>query len=128
MTDPVILDTDVVIDYLRSKPAAIAFVDGLASKPMLSVITVAELYRGVRDGQERVDLDDLVAQSRVLLLDLPAAVAGGLYQRQYGKSHGVGLADAMIAAVAEQHGSTLVTLNLKHFPMLSDVVIPYVKP
>jgi len=53
MTDPVMLDTDIVIDYLRNLPDAIAFIQSLPSAPMLSVITVAELYRGVRDGKER---------------------------------------------------------------------------
>jgi hypothetical protein len=128
MTDPVLLDTDVVIDYLRNRPAAITFVESLPSKPLLSVITVAELYRGVRDGKERTELDHLIANSRVLLLDLPAAVAGALHQRQFGKSHGVGFADAMISAIALQHNLTLITLNKKHFPTLTDLVVPYLKP
>ena len=128
MTDPVVLDTDVVIDYLRNRPAAVAFVQGLPSPPMLTVITVAELYRGVRDGKERVDLDDLIARSTVLPLELSAAINGGLYLRQYAKSHGVGFADGVTAAMAQQHGRTLVTLNGKHFPMLTDVFVPYTKP
>lgn len=35
------------------------------------------------------------------------------------------LADALIAATAEFHGAWLVTLNVKHFPMLDDVMVPY---
>jgi predicted nucleic acid-binding protein len=46
---------------------------------------------------------------------------------RYGKSHGVGLVDALIAATAKLHGYRLVTLNKKHFPMLDNVLIPYQK-
>jgi predicted nucleic acid-binding protein len=34
------------------------------------------------------------------------------------------LIDALIAATAEQENARLVTLNRKHFPMLSDVLVP----
>jgi predicted nucleic acid-binding protein len=51
-----------------------------------------------------------------------------LFRRDYGKSHGVGLADALIAASAEMRGAVLVTLNRKHFPMLPTVIVPYQKP
>ena len=50
-----------------------------------------------------------------------------MHRREYGKSHGVGLADALIAATAEVVGAQLVTLNKKHFPMLDDVYVPYTK-
>jgi predicted nucleic acid-binding protein len=43
------------------------------------------------------------------------------------KSHNVGLADALIAATAESRQAALVTLNIKHFPMLANVVVPYQK-
>ena len=43
----------------------------------------------------------------------------------YGKSHGTELTDALIAASAEAVGARLVTHNTRHFPMLSNVHIPY---
>ncbi len=52
---------------------------------------------------------------------------GGLYRRDYGPSHGVGLADALIAATAELHQAKFVTLNARHFPMV-EVEVPYSKP
>ncbi|MFZ3115096.1 MAG: PIN domain-containing protein [Syntrophales bacterium] len=50
----------------------------------------------------------------------------GLYRRQYGPSHGVGLADALIAATAEANDAKVATLNKTHFPMI-EVVVPYRK-
>lgn len=55
-------------------------------------------------------------------------IAGEDGGRQYGPSHGTGLADALIASTVAAVGATLATLNRRHFPMLNDVLVPYVKP
>ena len=120
-----LLDTNVAIDHLRGRPPAVAFLGGLVGRPMTSVVVVAELYAGVREGPERARLETFLAGLVVLPLTADVARAGGLFRRQYGKSHNVGLEDALIAATAEAAGATLVTLNRKHFPMPIDVMVPY---
>ena len=127
MAERLLIDTDVLVDYLRGYPAAVTWLEGLSDAPLLSSITVAELYAGVRDGEERTALDAFMLACEILPLDEQIAVKGGLFRRDYGKSHGVGLADALIAASAETHQATLVSLNSKHFPMLADIVSPYRK-
>lgn len=123
-----VLDTDVLIDYLRARPEAVTYIESLTEPLSMSAITVAELYAGVRDGAERAALEAFIRVFLILPINLEIAVKGGLYRRDYSKSHSVGLADALIAATAEQHQATLVTLNNKHFPMLNNVVVPYQKP
>jgi predicted nucleic acid-binding protein len=127
VADRLLIDTDVLVDYLRGYPAAVAWLEGLSDAPLLSSITVAELYAGVRDGEERTALDAFMLACEILPLDEQIAVKGGLFRRDYGKSHGVGLADALIAASAETHHAILVSLNSKHFPMLAEIVSPYRK-
>ncbi|MCS5691687.1 type II toxin-antitoxin system VapC family toxin [Cyanobium sp. FGCU-6] len=122
-----VVDTDVLIDYLRDHSQAVAFLESCEQPLATSVITVAELYAGVRDGEERQRLDAFVAAFEVLPLDCQPAQRAGLWRRQYGPSHGTGLADALIAASAEAAGATLVTLNRRHFPMLAEVFVPYAK-
>ncbi len=56
---PVLIDTDVLIDYLRARQEAVDYVDNLSGPLFLSVITVAELYAGVRNETERMTLDTL---------------------------------------------------------------------
>jgi len=127
MAAPFLIDTDVAIDYLRGNADAIAYIEGLSGNNFISAITVAELYAGVRDGAERTALESFIRAFQVVEIESGTAEQGGLYRRDFGKSHGVGLADALIAACAEARGATLVTLNAKHFPMLP-AHVPYHKP
>jgi predicted nucleic acid-binding protein len=122
---PLLFDTDVLIDYLRGRTEAVEYIDTLSVPLFVSVITVAELYAGVRDGAERMQLDTFVSAFGIIPLDHDIAITGGLYRRDYGKRHGTGLADALIAATGTTRGFTLVTLNKKHFPMVTTLVVPY---
>ncbi len=127
MAERLLLDTDVLIDFSRRHPQAVAFLRGLRQPVVISAITVAEMYAGVRDGKERDDLDTFVTASIVVEIDAQIAERGGLLLRQYGKSHGIGFADAVIAATAQIDRARLITLNQKHFPMFADLLVPYTK-
>ena len=124
---PLVLDTDVLIDYLRDRAEAVSYVESLRPAPLISAGSIAELYGGVRDGEERARLDQFVRESMILPIDEAIAARGGLYRRDYGKTHGIGLIDALIAATAERQQATLVTLNRKHNPMVADLLVPYRK-
>ncbi len=127
MEDIILLDSDVLIDYLRNRPEAVGYLESLPQPPIVSAVTAAELYAGVCEGRERKILDELIRNSTIIPITEKIAVSGGLYRRDYIKSYGVGLADAIIAATAEAESATLVTLNKKHFPMLAKVFVPYQK-
>ena len=122
-----LIDTDVLIDYLRDRTQAVTYLESLRPPLLVSAVSVAELYAGVRDGDERATLDQFVGSFQVVAMDQVIAVRAGLIRRDFGKSHGTGLADAIIAATAEAHHAELVTLNKKHFQMLENVVVPYQK-
>lgn len=121
----VLLDTDVLIEFLRGRPQARAYFDELNAKPLISSITVGELYSGVRNELEEEELRGFLRAFEAVPLSKQIAEVGGFYKRDFGPSHGVGLADAMIAGTARIRGVPLVTFNLKHFPMLDDVTAPY---
>lgn len=67
--DLLAVDTDVLIDYLRDPPEAVNFLEDCQRPLALSVITVAELYAGVREGDERTRLDAFVEAFELLPLD-----------------------------------------------------------
>ena len=116
-----LVDTNVLIDALKSKRSRLEFLQRLSySQPLAYCnVVVAELFAGFESAAE-------VAQARRDLLDTivylstsqDAAELAGSLQRQY-KKRGVSLSlnDVMIAAVAITGDHTLVTDNLKHFPM-----------
>ncbi len=122
-----LVDTDVLIDYLRDNPLAVRFLENVQQELLISTISVAELYAGVREGAERTALESFLSAFEVVSVDSSIAERGGLYRRDYFRSHSVSLADALIAATAFVRSATLVTLNRKHFPMISDIRIPYTK-
>ena len=127
MANAILLDTDVLIDFLRGHEKAIAFVKEFFSRVILSPIVIAELYAGVKGDAERTVLDNFVSLFRVVPVNAEIAKIGGLYRRDYGKSHGVGLADAILAATAEAEQAELKTLNVKHYPMFSGLEPAYIK-
>ena len=127
MKSPILIDTDVMVDFLRGHPKAVSLVNSNAHRIILSSIVVAELYAGVRDDDERNKLDNLISLFRVVPVSLSLAKSGGLYKRDYAKSHGVGLADAIIAATADSEKAELKTLNTKHYPMFKRLAPPYLK-
>lgn len=128
LTDKLLIDTDVLIDYLRNHPLAVEYLENLTADLLISSITVAELYTGVREGKEREQLKNFLHIFEIIPITTEIAVLGGLCRRDYGKSHGVGLADAIIAATAEIQQASIVTLNQKHFQHITkNLIIPYQK-
>ena len=118
MARSILLDTDVLIDYFRGHGKAVAFVNAHSARIILSSIVVAELYAGVKGEAEQAALENFVSLFRIVPVSAKIAQAGGLYKRDYGKSHGVGLTDAILAATAEAENAKLKTLSTKHYPML----------
>ena len=114
-----LLDTDVIIEWLRRNARVVAWLeatdaagDFLACTP----ISVTELYAGMRSREEF-----FIGEILRLLhcVDITARIGhkAGRYRQAFGRSHGVEVADALIAAAAHVHGLTLCTLNLRHYPM-----------
>lgn len=112
-----LLDTSVLVPILRKDDAALAWLESTATAPKMSVISLTELYLGIRRQREERDLVELERRLPPLPVDRDIAVRAGVFVRHYGLSHSVEMPDALIAATAEQHGLRLATLNVKHFPM-----------
>lgn len=127
MSDCILIDTDVLVDYLRDYNQAVSYVTKHADQIILSPIVIAELYAGVKGDAELKMLDDLVSLFRVAPVTPEIARTGGLLKRDFGKSHGVGLGDAILAATAQSQNANLGTLNVKHYPMVLGLAPAYVK-
>ncbi|MBS3956267.1 MAG: type II toxin-antitoxin system VapC family toxin [Clostridiales bacterium] len=124
-TKRLLLDTDVIIEYLRGRDEAIRYVESLEDELYVSAITVAELYSGAKGIDEEEALERFLDAFEVIPVDRALARLGGICRQRYRPAHGTGLADAIVAASADSVGAVLVTFNKRHFSMMKDVVVPY---
>ncbi len=95
MEGAILIDTDVLVDFLRGYSKGMTFVNTYFSRIILSSIVVAELYAGVKGDAEQTALANFFSLFRVIPVTVEIAKAGGFYKRDYGKSHGVGLTNAL---------------------------------
>ena len=122
-----LIDTGVLVDYLRNHQKASTFLEETHESLGISSITAAELYAGIKGKKEQEILSQFLTVFHIFAIDAEIAKLGGLLRNEFSKSHGTGLADAFIAATVMHHHATLVTLNVKHFPMIKNVFVPYKK-
>lgn len=123
-----LFDTDVIIDFLRGYEKSREFLtNNSKSHFFLSSISIAELYSGVRNIKEEREVSTFIMSFSIVEITKAIAIDAGSIRKKYGKSHGTGLADALIASCAQETSSTLATLNKKHYPMIKDIIIPYKK-
>lgn len=114
----ILLDTTVLIDLLRHREEAVAQVRDLALRGFtlaICPITVAELYAGMRKGEEQ-GMEELLSAFQWLPLTRDVARKAGemvASKRRAGRTHS--LDDMMIAATAIHYGYTLITSNRKDF-------------
>lgn len=90
MPGRLLLDTDVIIDYLRGMPKALTFLENLDNPLFLSAMSVAELYAGLRPGPEVQTLQHFLTAFTSTTIDQEIARQGGAHRRTYGTSHGTG--------------------------------------
>lgn len=85
----------------------------------MSVVSVQELYAGASSAGEEAKIENYIRGGRILPVTTAIARSAGQLMRHFAPSHGLDDLDAIIAATAEHHQLSLVTLNVKHFPMFA---------
>lgn len=121
----VLLDTSVLIDFLRGRAPAVSFIDSLSAMPISSEICRVELLQGLRP-EEQDAAGELSAAIEWVPVVEPVSVLAGELGRRWRPSHsGIGAADLVIAATAQLTNSALATLNVRHFPMFEGLRAPY---
>lgn len=120
-----LVDTDILIDHLRGREAASAFLEQWAEEIEISVLTRFELLGGMRSG-ERHAVRALVDAFPNRMATSDVADQAGAWAREYRRSHShIGPIDFLIAATAVISGSELATRNVRHYPMYPGLTAPY---
>lgn len=114
-----VLDTTVLIDALRGRPAAERIRARIQAREALltTAINVEEIVRGLRPSESGA-ADLLFTGLVVLPIRREEAERAGQWRREYAQ-RGITLhqADCLIAAAAASVGASLATGNPKDFPM-----------
>jgi tRNA(fMet)-specific endonuclease VapC len=113
----VVVDTDLLIDFLRGKGPGAPLVRELIASHRLRVtaITAFELRVGADFSARRDDILRLV-HSRTFPLDSRSALrAGELAARLLGAGQNIGLADCLQAGICLNYDLPFATRNRKHF-------------
>jgi predicted nucleic acid-binding protein len=116
----VLVDSDVLIEVSRGRDQDIlAKWEELARsehRVLYSPVTAAELWAGARP-REHEALSNLFRALLCVPIDDETGRRAGDYLRDYRKSHGVELGNALIAATAVLNNAELWTRNRKPYPM-----------
>ncbi len=114
-----LLDSTVLIDALRGRPAAarLAALRRTGTEPWACVISVEEIWRGLRVGEETI-ARRLFNGLRLAPLGVAEGIRAGAWRQTFAR-RGVTLhqADCLIAAAAAGVNAALATANVDDFPM-----------
>jgi predicted nucleic acid-binding protein len=124
-----LIDTDVIVWCLRGNQKAVKALSVLPHK-VISQITRMELISGCRSKTEINLLRRFLADENFTISPLTQEIGirADLWLEQKNLSHGIGLADSLIAATASSLGLPLFTGNAKHFRCFEQLEIKKFTP
>lgn len=115
-----LLDTSVIIDVLNNKRGRGSLLAELATQGHLLAccsVNVTEVCAGMRESEE-ARTTQLLESLFFFPVTFPVARLAGLLKRNFARrGFTLAIGDVTIAAVALQNHLTLLTDNVKHYPM-----------
>lgn len=129
MAYEVLLDTDVIIWYLKGNQKAYDLIHSL-DRFAISAVTYMELVQGMRNKDELRLLKRTLKQWQVKVIYISEEISALalFYVEAFFLSHSMQLADALIGATCSNHGLTLYTANDKHYKVINEIEIKVFRP
>ena len=120
----ILCDTNVLIEAFKGNEKIIKKIEHIGIENIgISSVTVMELYYGVLNKRELNKIKkEINALTIVHFSDAISKLAVRLIEN-YGKSHGLQIPDAIIAATALSFEWKLLTLNIKDFRFIDGISI-----
>jgi len=124
-----LIDTDVIIWYLRGNQKAYELIHGI-DEFCISSVTYMELVQGMRNKEELRTLQKTLKQWNVKTIYISEEISARalFYGQEYFLSHSMELADSLIASTATSYGMKLITANDKHYKVVKDITIEVFRP
>ena len=131
MIESVIIDTDVLIDAGRRIPEAVEYLQDLEKciSMAISTVTQMELIIGCRNKKELRSVEVFLSRFQIIKLNEQLSDIAVDLLKKYRLSHGLLIADALVAATAIYFAQPLITKNQRHFQFIEDLeLVAYPKP
>jgi hypothetical protein len=128
MTNSTIVDTDILIDAGRGVPEAVKCLQNLkaSSGLAISIITQMELMVGCRNKVELQTLENFLKQFYIIKIDQAVSDTAVDLLRSYRLSHGLLIADSLIAATAIVGNYPFITKNQRDYRFIQGLnLLPY---
>ena len=124
-----IIDTDVLIWYMRGNDKALQLIEN-SENFFISVVSYMELVQGMRNKNELNSLRQALHSwnAKILYISEEISAKAMFMVEQYFLSHSLHLADALIGATAIDYGLPLLTGNDKHYKVIKGVKIKRFRP
>jgi hypothetical protein len=122
-----LLDTDIMIDFLRGYQPAVTWLTGYGSPLGLPGLVAMELIQGCQNLAEQRRVEREVQRFRLCWPTLMDCQRSFQDCAAYHLSHHLGLLDALIAATAVGLAEPLATFNVRHYGMINGLqtIQPY---
>ena len=116
-----VVDTDILIDAGRGVVEAVTCLKDIEQQSSLaaSVVTQMELFVGCRDKAELRQVEKFLQRFLLLKLTEPVSDAAVNLLRQYRLSHGLLIADSLIAATALVHNAPFISKNQRDYQFIA---------
>lgn len=123
MASSTIIDTDIIIDVGRGIPDAVNCLQGLKSSSRLaiSIVTQMELIVGCANKVELQTLEKFLQQFDVIRIDQSISDKAVDLLRLYRLSHGLLIADGLIAATAIVWEYPFITKNQRDYRFIQNL-------
>lgn len=126
-----LIDSDILIDAGRGIREAVTCLQEIeeSSALAISVITQMELIVGCQSKAELRTLERFLRRFQTIQLSAPISAAAIKLLRRYRLSHGLLIADSLIAATALALNQPFISKNQRHYQFISGLhLLPYPQP
>lgn len=121
-----IIDTSILVDYLRGVPLAVDFLDSI-ELPCISVITGMEIIQGSRNKKELEINFSFLNNFRIIEINREISKITMNLIKKYRLKYNAKILDTFIAATAINQNKKIITKNIKDFQFIKEIKIknPY---
>jgi predicted nucleic acid-binding protein len=115
-----LLDSDTLIDYVQDRGNARPRITTMIEQDdevAVCAVTIAEVYSGLSD-KRRDTWESWIMALSYWHIGYDVAVQAGRYRKAASEAgRTLAVTDSLLAALAHDHGATLLSSNIKDYPM-----------